>query len=101
MARMNTSIISRIQSLSPRKRTNGIWLMIGSENGIRNSTTTAMTATTFLVTVGSICASALVGRVEVGAQQHAQTLRISGVPNRPYGRTSRPMIITTYGTISG
>ena len=58
MARMNTSIISRIQLLSPRKRTIGIWLMTGSENGIRNSTTTAMTATTFLVTVGSICASA-------------------------------------------
>ena len=59
MAKMNTCIISRIQSLSPRNRTNGIWLMTGRVNGIRNSTTSRDRGDDLLRrTVGSICASA-------------------------------------------
>ncbi len=58
MAKMKASVTTRIQSLSPRNRMIGIWLMTGSENGIRNNTAMANAAATFLVAVGSICASA-------------------------------------------
>ncbi len=58
MAKMNTVDIGRNQSPSPRNRTNGIELMIGSENGIKNMIATVIVANAFLVNVGSICDSA-------------------------------------------
>ena len=45
--------MGRIQSLSPRKRTMGMWLMTGSSKGIRNSTATNRLHRTFWVHVGS------------------------------------------------
>ena len=58
MAKMNASVTMRIQSLSPRNRPIGIWLITGRENGIRNSTTMPSPAATLRVAVGSIWASA-------------------------------------------
>ena len=57
MAKMNTVDIGRNQSPSPRNLTNGIELMIGSENGIRNRIATVIAARAFFVNVGSICDS--------------------------------------------
>jgi hypothetical protein len=57
MAKMNIVAIGRNQLPSPRNRTNGIQLMTGRENGIRNMIATTIAATTFLVKVGSICDS--------------------------------------------
>ena len=70
---------------------NGIWLMTGRLNGIRNSRATAnRPIATFSVQLGRSWASARRRCRGSGRQQHAQTLRISGVPNRPYGRDEQP-----------
>ncbi len=58
MAKMTACVVMRIQSPSPRKRTNGNWLMIGRLNG--NSTATAMRSSTMIrcVHVGKMLVSA-------------------------------------------
>ena len=57
MASTITRAMGRSQLPSPRNRTTGMWLITGSSNGSRNSTTRNAANTAFWVQVGSICVS--------------------------------------------
>ena len=83
MAKITAWVSSRIQSGSPRKRTNGSWLMTGSENGSSTATTSNRARRDALgpgredrrSRPGSWCGGA--------AGRASHTLLISGVPNSP------------------
>ena len=57
-AKITAWVVRRIQSASPRKRTNGSWLMIGRLNGSRIITTPNSAMRVRCVHVGKMLASA-------------------------------------------